>query len=344
MADEKDRKDAQESANFEEVPAWAAGLMQTVKDLSSRVDEMSVKSKGGVPSDEEERTAVAKDSSESAESADNGPEAARLFGREEEKEEEGQADYRGMGQSPVTATEEDFRKIERSRDAGPESREIDRDLEDGVINLNTQGQERSDMDPTLSASRGDRRDLRERDDRSREDLRGHGKDKDEHHRSDAMFKKHQQEITELKSMLGRLSKQPSVDERNAIATARKRADSVYSALGRDTPEWLPGESPKSYRRRLADCLKQYSDAMKKTIVDALPDDVFDLTEERIYADALEAMKRPDIMPPLTLRPHRYQDESGRYITEYFGDPLAWMKDFMSPGQVSRINRNPGQNR
>lgn len=308
---ESEREDAAEAANFEEVPAWAAGLMQTVKDLSSRVDEISAKTKGGVPEVEDgqegtERTSVAKDASGNpAESAANGEIAARKFREAEEAEEHAQAEFSGQGESPVTASEAEQLRLQRSRSAGPESHERDKDLEDGVNRLNTQGQERSD-------------------------LRGHGDDKRDHHsmdRRDALYQRQAQQIKELQAMVNKAFRRPTVEERNAIAKARKRADSVYTALGRETPEWLPGESPSAYRRRLADGLKDLSATLKKTVMDSLPEDVFNLAEDRVYADALEATKRSDVVAPLTLRPHTYMDR-GHEITEYHGDPLAWMQPFM----------------
>ena len=156
---------------------------------------------------------------------------------------------------------------------------------------------------------------------------------------DAMYKQAATRIRELEGAMSRVLRQPTVDERNQIAAARHRADSVYTMLGRTTPERMAGESPMAYRRRLADGLKDHSAALKKTVMDALPDDVFGITEERIYQDALEAAKQPSVMPPMTLRPHTYQDTTGHTVTEYYGDPMTWMAPFMSAGVKAKINRS-----
>ena len=336
-----EKKDAQEAANFEEVPAWAAGLMQTVKDMAHRIDEIEVKTKGGVPGVEDgeegterreheprsegERTAVAKDAlGEPAESAANGPEAGRKFAEAERAETRGEAQFAGQGLSPVTASKEEQERLQRSREAGPERSELDPRLEDGVDRFNTQGQ-RNDG----------RKDAR------REDYRGHGPDKVSHHstdRMDAMYKQTAAQLKDLQALMAKTLRQPTIEERNEVANARKRADGVYASLGRTTPEWLPGEAPMAYRRRLADGLKDQCAALKKTVMDALPEDVFAVAEERVYADASDAAKQPAANPPMVLRPHTYQDATGHNVTEYFGDPLAWMSPFMSAGARSKIRR------
>ncbi len=327
-----EKKDAQESANFEEVPAWAAGLMQTVKDAMRRIDDIEMKTKGGVPEveDGQEGTAVAQDSAE-GESADSGAEAARKFGEAERAETRGQQNFAGEGESPVTATKAEQERLQRSKSAGPEKSAKDPALENGVIRFNSEGQ-RNDTG-RRDASREDRA-----------DLRGHGADKTSHHasdRMDAMYESTAAQLKEMQALMAKTLRQPTIEERNQVANARKRADSVYAACGKTTPEWLPGESPMAYRRRLADGLKGYSDALKKTVMDSLPDDVFEIAEEKVYNDASSASRLPNMNPPMQLRPHRYQDSvTGHNVTEYFGDPMAWMSPFMSPGAKLKLNKYP----
>ncbi len=326
-----EKRDAQEAANFEEVPAWAAGLMQTVKDMASRLDDIEVKTKGGAPGVEDvqegtERTAVAKDAlGEPAESAANGPEAGRKFAAAERELTRGEAQFAGEGKSPVTASQGEQESLQRSK-AGPDKSELDPRLQDGVVSVNTQGQRR---------------------DSARADYRGHDPEKASHNgrandRMDALYRKTEAEIQEMRAAMQRVLRQPTIEERNAVAAARKRADGVYAALGRTLPDWLPGEAPMAYRRRLADGLKDTSSALKKTVMDALPEDVFSTVEDHIYADALEASKKPEVNKPMTLRAHRYQDTTGHNITEYYGDPLAWMSPFMSGGVKTKVHRNPGK--
>ncbi len=312
---QKQDGEAQTGGQAEEVPAWAASFQQTMKDMASRLDAIEAFTKGGVPSEGQTRTAEAKDAGGPDSSADNGTEAGRMYAAAEKAEEGPGATFAGEGQSPVTASQSEQESLQRSN--GGEPKKPDGDLENGVINMNTSGQERKD-------------------------LRGHGEDKMSHH-MDALLRQQQAEIEALKAQLGKVSKTPSIEDRNAISKARRRADGVYSALGRETPEVLPGELHISYSRRLADGLKDLSPTLKKANIDGLPEDVFRVAEERIYADAAEATKNPTNMKPMELRSHRYQDEAtGHMVTEYHGDPIAWMQTFMAPGARLNIDKNAGK--
>lgn len=136
----------------------------------------------------------------------------------------------------------------------------------------------------------------------------------------------------------RISRQPTLEERNQIAAARVRADSLYARLGRATPEWMAGEMPAAYRKRLADGLKDCSPQLRRTNLDAVPDAALGAVEDRIYQDALEASRQPAANPSGTLRPRTYKDTTGHTVTEYFGDPMAWMGAFMAHGATVRLNR------
>lgn len=148
-------------------------------------------------------------------------------------------------------------------------------------------------------------------------------------------------LRQTHALYSRLARQPTVEERNQIATARTRADGVYAMHGRPVPETLPGETPRSYRARLADGLKDFSPNLTRTNLDALPSAALELAETRIYQDALTAARQPGLMPAGTLRSRTYRDEAtGHNITEYFGDPSAWLTPFMAPGAKVKLNRNP----
>ena len=314
MSEQKQDGEAQTGGQAEEIPAWAASFQQTMKDMSARMDAIEAFIKGGVPSDEQTRTAEAKDAGNPGESADNGEAGGKMFAAAERAEEGPGASFAGEGKSPVTASQGEQESLQRSSGAGPKA--PDNDLENGVINMNTSGQQR--------------------------DLRGH-QDAANQQKMDAMFRQQQAEINALKAQLGKVSKMPTIEDRNEISKARRRADSAYSALNRDVPEVLPGESPLAYRRRLADGLKDLSPTLKSANIDALPGDVFSLAEERIYQDAAEAAKSPANIKPMELRAHRYVDEAtGHTITEYHGDPVAWMQTFMAPGARLQIDKNAGR--
>ncbi len=148
-------------------------------------------------------------------------------------------------------------------------------------------------------------------------------------------------LREARALYSRLARQLTTEERNAVAAARSRADSVYAMHARPVPETLPGETPTSYRARLADGLKDFCQPLKRTNLDALPDAALGVAEDRIYQDALAAAREPGTMPAGTLRARTYRDEAtGHNITEYYGDPATWLAPFMAPGARVRINRNP----
>ena len=140
------------------------------------------------------------------------------------------------------------------------------------------------------------------------------------------------------ALFRRLSRQPTLEERNQIAAARQRADGLYARLGRSTPDILPGELPSAYRKRLAAGLQDCSPQLRRANLDAVPDAALGAVEDRIYQDALEASRQPEVTPPGTLRPRTYQDVTGHTVTEYTGDPMAWMAPFMANGAAVRIRR------
>ncbi len=148
----------------------------------------------------------------------------------------------------------------------------------------------------------------------------------------------QAQLDAMATMLSRMRRTPTSDERNQLAEARKRADGVYAALGRELPDCLPGESPLAYRQRLADGLKDTSPGLRKANLAGLPAGALTAVEARIYQDAQTAAATGAGIPPGTLRAHHYEAETGHKITEYHGDPMAWMSPFMSGGARLRVRR------
>ena len=147
-------------------------------------------------------------------------------------------------------------------------------------------------------------------------------------RADASAQRENRELkaklAALETQIGALYKEPSFEDRNALAEIRARADATYQAVtGRPASEPLPGEAPIAYRKRMADGLRKFSAKFKDQRVDALSGPSFDLVEGQIYADAQQAAKRPDILPAGQLRGITRND-SGHVVTEYIGDAeAAW---------------------
>ena len=157
--------------------------------------------------------------------------------------------------------------------------------------------------------------------------------KEEKARADAALAKQNRElkgqIEAMQSQIERLYREPSFEDRNQLAEIRARADATYQAVsGRPASEPLPGESPISYRKRMADGLRKFSAKFKNEQIGSLSGSAFDVVESQIYADAQAMAKTPEVMPKGKLR-SIVRNDSGHTITEYIGDPEAAWAPFMA---------------
>ena len=134
---------------------------------------------------------------------------------------------------------------------------------------------------------------------------------------------------ELKA-LRRAVAQPSVGDREAIAKAISRADSIYMALGEtNAVVHVPGESEFSFRKRIASKLSQYSNRFKNVDVSRISDSaLFAPIEDAIYADSMDYAKAPPIAPG-TVHMIEKKGPGGRSIFEPSSnsDPHGWMDTF-----------------
>jgi len=130
-------------------------------------------------------------------------------------------------------------------------------------------------------------------------------------------------------------------ERDALATAQSRADSVSAMLGDRAPAPMAGETSLDYRRRLVKRFAPHSPTLKAARFDSLDDGTLTLLEDRVYADAANAARTTGDASPGVLIPFEERDRSGRFITKYYGDIGAFMAPFMSGATVGRIIRKPG---
>ncbi|MHB1644409.1 MAG: hypothetical protein ACYCS8_17460 [Acidithiobacillus sp.] len=173
-----------------------------------------------------------------------------------------------------------------------------------------------------------RKDAEEREDRARKDAQ-----------SVTDNRAIQAKIAEMDKRIGDVYKEPSFEDRNEISAVRSRADSVYQALtGRPVSEPIPGESPIAYRKRVADGLRKFSGKFKDTRLDSLSGPVFEEIEDRIYLDAMEAIKSPSVIEPGMLRPITRND-SGHQITEYVGDAkVTWAPFQAGSGMIAKLTK------
>ncbi len=128
----------------------------------------------------------------------------------------------------------------------------------------------------------------------------------------------------------------SMSDANAVAAAFHRGDSLYSMLGERTPQVLPGEGPLAYRRRLADGLRKFTRTFREhAIHDSLSGPPFDLTENAIYAEALEEAKNPTINDSAGRLTERVTTSNGKTRVEFYGDARVAWEPFM-PQRSLRI--------
>lgn len=143
-----------------------------------------------------------------------------------------------------------------------------------------------------------------------------------------------QEIAELRS---RIPTELSDDERNEVAEAQVKADSVFSSFGKRAPIPLSGEKPMAYRRRLMIQLQEHSPDYKAVDLSAIADSqLLSTAEKHIYADAQKAASLS--VGPGMLREIKRADATGRQISTFEGDPAVTWAPFQSgKRQVTSFN-------
>lgn len=143
-----------------------------------------------------------------------------------------------------------------------------------------------------------------------------------------------QEIAELRS---RIPTELSDEERNEVADAQVKADSVFSSFGKRAPIPLSGEKPMAYRRRLMIQLQEHSPDYKTVDLSAIADSqLLSTAEKHIYADAQKAASLS--VGPGMLREIKRADATGRQISTFEGDPeAAWAPFKSGKRQVTSFN-------
>lgn len=143
-----------------------------------------------------------------------------------------------------------------------------------------------------------------------------------------------QQIADLRS---RIPTELSDEERNEVADAQVKADSVFSCFGKRAPVPLSGEKPLSYRRRLMIQLQEHSPDFKSVDLSSIADSaLLSVAEKTIYADAQKSASLS--VGPGMLREIKRADATGRQISTFEGDPAATWAPFQSgKRQVTSFN-------
>ena len=146
-------------------------------------------------------------------------------------------------------------------------------------------------------------------------------------------------IANLEKMLvqtAQLTPKPLTDaDHAAFADAQAKADSVYSAFGKQAPRALNGEDVLAYKKRLAAPMKSHSSAWKDVDLGALDASVFAIAEAAIYADAQSASLRPVDSAGRGEIARTRQLSSGHTVTEFFDSRPSWMDSFRTPRIMSK---------
>lgn len=143
-----------------------------------------------------------------------------------------------------------------------------------------------------------------------------------------------QQIADLKT---RIPTELSDEERNEVADAQVKADSVFSCFGKRAPVPLSGEKPLAYRRRLMIQLQEHSPDFKAVDLSSIADSaLLGFAEKQIYADAQKSASLS--VGPGMLREIKRADATGRQISTFEGDPAATWAPFQSgKRQVTSFN-------
>ncbi|EKI8624161.1 DUF2213 domain-containing protein [Escherichia coli] len=133
-------------------------------------------------------------------------------------------------------------------------------------------------------------------------------------------------------------------ERNdsALAEAQAKADSAFSACGKNAPAPFSGENALDYRKRALIAMQKHSPAHKDVNIRAIADSAtLAVLEDAIFSAARQSIEKEMMSTQGQLHKRIRNDEAGRRITEYQGDPNVWLSAFKIPGRRLAKNNTQG---
>jgi len=150
-------------------------------------------------------------------------------------------------------------------------------------------------------------------------------------------------LARMEGIIKSMTAETTPQERDELASAQSRADSVAAMYGDRAPAPIPGEKPVDYRKRLLAKFQRHSPAYNGVKFDAFDPATLGLVEERVYADAMTTARTSNDAQPGILIPVTKRDQAGREITTFHGDVGAFLAPFQpTHGQVVRL-RDRGVN-
>lgn len=148
-------------------------------------------------------------------------------------------------------------------------------------------------------------------------------------------------LARVEGLLKGITNETPATERDALAAAQNRADSVAAMFGDRPPAPIPGETSLDYRRRLLKRFAPHSPRFKDSRFDGLDPSILTTVEDQVYADASNSARNVARSTPGRLIPFEERDRAGRVITRFHGDIGAFLAPFVPQNAtVGRINRNP----
>lgn len=221
------------------------------------------------------------------------------------------------------AEEEGEKKADKRKDAAEEEdknekkadkrKDAEEDEPEPVMADKKRG--RKDADEKEKAEAKDDDDAKKDDDDDDDDAK---KDDDDARKDSVSASDLLREVRKLRAAIPK----PLTDaDYDTMADQQARADEVFNAHGERAPRPMDGETPLAYRRRLTKALQSHSPRWKGANLTAIADaTTFDMIQEQVYADAVEAARRPTNVPKGTLRPiTRTDSATGHRITEFVGN-------------------------
>lgn len=124
-------------------------------------------------------------------------------------------------------------------------------------------------------------------------------------------------------------------ERNdaAMSEAQAKADSAYNSLGKRAPEPFSGEKALDFRKRALIAMQKHSPQHADVNIRAIADSAtLSVLEDAIYGAARKTITEEMNNTLGQLHKRVRNDEAGRRITEYVGDPNVWLSAFKTPAR------------
>jgi 8-oxo-dGTP pyrophosphatase MutT (NUDIX family) len=140
----------------------------------------------------------------------------------------------------------------------------------------------------------------------------------------------------------------SDDDHAMLADAWSRCDSLFLALGKQTPRAMPGETSMRFRRRTTKMLKEFSPTWKSVDLSsaAFADDAaFAIIEGQIHSEAAKTARDPVTVSSGELRMIETRID-GHTVREFVGQPRTWMNPLAGDVQLRAEGsfKVPGHNR